>query len=486
MLSKEESVGRAAAKAGMDEKTARRYARLKKLPSEVRPEHTWRTRKDPFAGVWPEVRAYLEVNCGLEAKTLFEDLQRRYPGRFADGQLRTLQRRIKQWRATEGPPKEVFFAQSYVPGERSQSDYTYMTKLGVTIQGQPFPHLVYHFVLPYSNWETGTICFSESFESLSEGLQNALWELGGAPAMHQTDRLTSAVNTHVNREAFTSRYRGLLAHYGMEPRATQAASPHENGDVEQRHYRFKKALEQALLLRGSRDFGNRSDYDGFLRGLFKQLNAGRQARLAEEREALHALPSSRLDTTKRIRVKVGSGSTIRVYHNTYSVDSRLIGESVEVRLSAEHLDVYYGGSHLERLPRLIGRGGHRIAYRHIIDYLVRKPGAFAHYRYQSDLFPTHRFRMAYDALRSSRPHRADKDYLLILEVAARQNEAAVDAALAHLLEQGDPVTVEAVAELVAACCALPSPREVFIEPIHLREYDALLTSGDGASQEVVL
>jgi hypothetical protein len=143
-----------------------------------------------------------------------------------------------------------------------------------------------------------------------------------------------------------------------------------------------------------------------------------------------------------------------------------------VRLSAEHLDVYYGGSHLERLPRLIGRGGHRIAYRHIIDYLVRKPGAFAHYRYQSDLFPTHRFRMAYDAVRSSRPHRADKDYLLVLEIAARQNEAAVDAALAHLLEQEAPVTVDAVAELVTARCTLPSPREVFIEPVRLWEDDS--------------
>jgi hypothetical protein len=210
----------------------------------------------------------------------------------------------------------VFFAQSYVPGERSQSDYTYMTKVGVTMQGQPFPHLVYHFVLPYSNWETGTICFSESFESLSEGLQNALWELGGAPAMHQTDRLTSAVNTHVNREVFTRRYRGLLAHYGMEPRTTQAASPHENGDVEQHHYRFKEALEQTLLLRGSRDFASRGDYERYLRDLFKQLNAGRQARLAEERQALHALPPSRLDTTKRIRVKIGSGSTICVYTTT--------------------------------------------------------------------------------------------------------------------------------------------------------------------------
>jgi len=169
----EKNFGIAAIKAGMDEKTARKYRKLEKLPSELQKQHTWRTRQDPFEDVWHEVKSMLEINPGLEAKTLFEDLQRRSPGRFSDGQLRTLQRRIKIWRASEGPPKEVFFTQVHTPGQLSQSDFTSMNKLGITIGGQPFDHLVYHFVLTYSNWETGTICFSESFESLSEGLQNA-------------------------------------------------------------------------------------------------------------------------------------------------------------------------------------------------------------------------------------------------------------------------------------------------------------------------
>ena len=268
-------LGSAAAKADMDEKTARKYRSLGKLPHEVRVEHFWRTREDPFDDFWAGVEEKLRINPGLEAKTLFEDLQRRYPGRFGDGQLRTLQRRVKIWRALQGPPREVFFPQVHKPGELCQSDFTSMNSLGVTIQRQPFEHLLYHFVLTYSNWETGTICFSESFESLSEGLQNALWELGGVPEWHRTDRLSAAVQKPDHPEEFTQRYRALLDHYGLQGHKTQAESPNENGDVEQRHYRFKKAVEQSLMLRGSCDFASRQDYAVFLDKLFVQLNAGR-------------------------------------------------------------------------------------------------------------------------------------------------------------------------------------------------------------------
>ena len=153
------TVQQAAARAGMDVKTARKYLKAGKLPSQLKRDHPWRTREDPFGEVWEEVKNQLTINGGLEAKTLFKDLQRKYPGKFQDGQLRTLQRRIKVWRALEGPEKEVFFPQEHHPGELAQSDFTHLTKLGITIGGHPFPHLLYHFVLTYSNWETGTICF---------------------------------------------------------------------------------------------------------------------------------------------------------------------------------------------------------------------------------------------------------------------------------------------------------------------------------------
>jgi len=302
MLGKGKNLFTAAAKADMDEKTARKYRALGELPSEIRVDHTWRTREDPFAEVWNQVKENLKINPGLEAKTLFEDLQRRYPGRFADGQVRTLQRRVKIWRALEGPAKEVFFPQVHKPGELCQSDFTNMNALGVTILGQPFEHLVYHFVLTYSNWETGTICFSESFESLSEGLQNALWELGGVPERHRTDRLSAAVQKPDNAEEFTQRYRALLNHYGLQGQKTQPESPNENGDVEQRHYRFKKAVEQSLMLRGRSDFKSREEYAAFLRKLFAQLNLGRKDRFKEEERVLRRLPSRRLDSCKRLQL----------------------------------------------------------------------------------------------------------------------------------------------------------------------------------------
>ena len=207
---------RAALKVGMDTKSARKYRQADRLPSESITPRTWRTREDPFQDVWPQLRGLLELNPGLQAKTLFEDLQRRFPGRFPDIQLRTLQRKIKAWRATEGPPKEVFFDQIHQPGQLAASDFTHMNDLGITLAGQPFDHMIYHFVLTYSNWETGTVCFSESFESLSQGLQNALWELGEVPEMHRTDRLTAAVNNLGDRELFQQHYLALLAHYGLK------------------------------------------------------------------------------------------------------------------------------------------------------------------------------------------------------------------------------------------------------------------------------
>ena len=467
---------RASAKAGMDEKTARKYLRSGRLPSELKVPHTWSTREDPFDEVWDDVRTKLEVNPGLEAKALFEDLQRRFPGRFSDGQLRTFQRRVKRWRALEGPSKEVYFPQVHKPGELCQSDFTRMNDLGITIQGSLFRHMIYHFVLTYSNWETGTVCFSESFENLSEGLQDALWELGGVPKYHQTDRLTSAVNKDCSRDEFTENYKALLRHYSLTGRKTQARSPHENGDVEQRHYRFKKAVEQSLMLRGSADFRSREEYILFLRGISSQLNSGRIQRFQEELKDLRRLPLTRTDTCKRQRVKVGPGSTIRVNHNVYSVNSRLIGEQVTVRLYTEHLEVWYGQRLTEKIPRLSGEGEHRINYRHIIDWLVRKPGAFENYKYQKDLFPTHRFRMAYDFLKRRCGRRAVKEYLKILNLSAKENESLVDNALQRLIDAEEPLTYERVENIVRSIQndQQTPVKAVTIRKVELSDYDRLI------------
>ena len=476
-LSKTESTQElAAAKAGMDVKTARKYLNCVKLPSEDRPERDWRTRKDPFERVWAEVQQQLDGNPGLEAKTVFEALQRKYPGEFADGQLRTLQRHIKRWRATEGPGREVFFVQHHVPGRLGQSDFTHMNELAITIGGQSFPHLLYHFVLTHSNWEDAMVCYSESFESLSEGLQNALWELGGAPLEHRTDRLSTAVNNMTDEKEFTARYEGLLRHYRMDGQKIQAGRANENGDVEQRHHRLKRAIDQAMMLRGSRDFASLADYKQFLRLLLAQLNAGRRDRVKVEMQYLRALPERRLESDKRAKVRVDSGSVIYVDRNVYSVHSRLIGEQVEARLSAETVEVWYAGQKVEQLPRLRGRGKHRVDYRHIIDWLVRKPGAFTNYRYREELFPTSRFRMTWDALRELDPLHANKRYLEILQLAAQEGEALVDAALRSVLEEGEigegKLNVHAIRR--ALLNEAPSVTEVAVAEVALASFDELL------------
>jgi hypothetical protein len=474
------SVEAAAAKSGMDSKTARKYLRDRRLPSEMQQKHTWRTRPDPFADTWEEIRQLLTTEPDLQPKTLFEHLQRTYPERFPDGQVRTLRRRIRYWRATEGPPREVFFAQEHRPGELCQSDFTHCRELGVTINGQAFPHLIYHFVLTYSNWETGTICYSESFESLSEGLQNAFWELGGVPLEHRTDRLSAAVNNLVDTREFTRAYEELLRYYRINGQKTQAGQANENGDVEQRHYRFKNAVDQELMLRGSRDFISVAAYQVFLQKLFKRLNAGRQGRYLEEVSRLQPLPEHRLDAMRRERVRVSPGSLVTVHRNYYSVHSRLIGEMVEARALPDTVEIWYADRKVEELPRLRGRGKHRVDYRHIIDWLVRKPGAFEHYRYREDLFPTSWFRLVYDALREEHgPKRGSKEYLEILALAAKRGESLVEETIRVLLGRRDPLDAATVAELTQQG-APPLLTTVEVEPVSLAVFDELLCEGAAA------
>ena len=478
MLSEGKKLYESALRSGMDEKTARKYREAGKLPSEMKKEHTWRTRKDPFEKVWEEVSQLLGNEPGLEALTIFRDLQNKYPGIFHDGQLRTLQRKIKRWRTTEGPPKEVMFPQVHHPGRLSQSDFTHMTELGITINKQPFPHLVYHFTLTNSNWETGSICFSESFESLSSGLQDALWELGGVPEYHQTDCLTTAVNKQGNPEEFTKRYVELMNHYGIKPKRINPGKANENGDIEQSHYRFKTAVDQQLMLRGSRDFTSREEYEQFLRKIFVQRNLPRRKKIEIERKLLKPLPQNKIDAFKRMDVSVSRASTILINHNIYSVNSRLIKEDVRVKVFSEHIEVWYAQRMVHKIPRLRGEGKHNIQYRHIIDSLIRKPGAFENYKYKEDMFPTTRFRIVYDVLLKNKTSRkAAKEYLSILNLAAKGSESLVDEAIHILLQENNEriIDFEAVQAIYGTLENENKPKriDIKVEEVNLKLYDDL-------------
>jgi len=469
----------AAAKAGMDPKTARKYRKAKKLPGEMERPPKESTREDPFKDVWWWCKERLEIDSTLYAKTLFDAIQRLYPGKFQDGQLRTLQRRVKDWRATEGPAKEVYFPQKHEPGDLAASDFTHANKFGVTIQGQPFHHLLYHFTLTYSNWEWACICHSESLEALSEGLQESLWQLGGVPARHRTDQMSAAVN-HLGKKKgeFTARYKALMAHYGLQMQKIQPNSPHENGDIEKRNGDFKRRIKQALKLRMSMDFKSVEAYEKFLHEELTRINKGRSKRLAEEQKLLRRLPLKRLSSVKHYRgVPVSKGSSIQVDRNTYSVPSRLRGEKVDVRQHSNSLEIFYGGRKVKTVPRLHGRGKASIDYRDVIDSLVRKPGAFPQYCYQAELFPTSRFRMAWDELKARRSEReASKQYLEILFMAARESESGVDWALMQIQGSGEAVSVEAVKQYLARFNEPEAAPNVTVDDPDLSAFDQLLTA----------
>lgn len=472
----------AAARAGMSERTARKYEHAGALPSQLKCPRTHRTRSDPFADDWAWIVGQLERDAALQAKTLFDLLCERGPGQYQAGQLRTLQRHIQQWRALHGPEQEVYFEQVHVPGRLAQSDFTHMNHLGVTLGSLPFPHLVYHLVLTYSNVEAISICFAESFEALAEGLERCLWQLGGVPHQHRTDQLSAAVRQLdvAGRHDFTVRYQALMAHYGMQPMTNTAGEAHQNGDVEQAHHRFKVAVDQALRVRGSRDFAGRASYERFLQELVRQRNLTRQQRFLVERQALRPLPAAPLAPCRELRVNVSRFSTIHVANNIYSVPSRLIGTTLTVRLRSETVEAYVGTQLVCTMPRLSGRQQHRIQYQHVIWSLVRKPGAFAAYRYRDDLFPTLAFRRAYDMLAERRPERADREYVRVLHLAATRSEAEVETALTLLLDAGTVPTFDAVRELVREPQPLRVP-ELSVPVLDLGIYDHLLPSQEVAT-----
>jgi hypothetical protein len=238
--------------------------------------------------------------------TLFALLCAQHPGRYQAAQVRTLQRHIASWKALHGPEQEVIFEQVHVPGERAQSDFTHMEDLGVTLAGVPFPHMVYHLVLTYSNVEAVSICLRETFEALAEGIEKALWQIGGVPQPHRTDHLSAAIRRldRQGQEEFTERSKALMAHYGMQPTWNNVGIAHENGDVEQAHHRFKEAVEQALRVRGSRDFADRASYERFLQDLVRQRNLTRHKRFTSEQQALSPLPRIPLSPCRELRTTV--------------------------------------------------------------------------------------------------------------------------------------------------------------------------------------
>jgi hypothetical protein len=479
-LGRDLSLSASARMARMDEKTARKYREDPRLPSARKTPRVYRTRLDPFAEVWAEVEARLEAEPRLQAKTLFEWLQSRFPGEFPNSTRRTFERRVARWRSTSGPNQPVMFEQVHHPARVAASDFTVMNDLGVKIAGVRFNHTLFHCVLTYSNVESISLCFSESFEALSAGIQKAFWEFGGVPSRHRTDSLSAAVKNHSDRKTHTERYQALMDYYGCQPERINVRCANENGDVESSHGHLKNRIDQALLLRGSRDFASREEYVSFLEQLIDQANSHRRALFQREQEHLSRLPDHRLDTDEVLSgLRVHKSSTIHVRKNVYSVPSRLIGRTVDAKIGAEWIEVTHQGVFIQRMPRLVGSGGASVNYRHVIDSLVRKPGAFENYKYREEMFPTSHFRMAYDVLLEKHSQKvADKSYLKLLELAAHESQDAVQDVLRLKIQAGESLDVEEIRSLVLKAAEIPPATDVEVEPPSLSEFDCLLDYPD--------
>jgi hypothetical protein len=449
------------------------------LPSQE-PRRYWRSRPDPFAAIWePEVVPLLKNAPQLMAITILRKLQEDHPECFPDAVLRTLQRRMRHWRALEGPPKEVFFPQEHAPGDRGLSDFTDMGDLNVTITGALFAHRLYHFVFAFSRWEYAEVVDSgESFEALSRGLQNALWQAGGAPREHRTDSLSAAFKNLKQEEDFTARYIALLDHYSMAGTRNNPGQSHENGSVESSHRYLKEAVDQALLLRGHRDFEGRAAYETFVREAVMRRNRRNAAAFRIEREQLLDLPLRRTTDFVEEEARVTRCGTFTVRGILYSAPSRLIGHRLKVRLYSDRLDCYLSGALVLTLARgarsAINGRGRMIDYRHFIEALKRKPQAFKGLVFRDALFPREAYRRTWEQLAEKLTQRqACQTIVGLLELAAKEGiEAVLAQRLNALLVAGELPNLKLLREEFAPCH--PELPQVAVKIPAASSYDALL------------
>jgi len=481
MLREGYSVASVARKLSMGEKTVRKYRDADRLPSQMEPTpRAYRTRKDPLADCWEAVEKLLQRDSQLKPFAILQWLKQKYnkPDRepvVTDSIRRTLERRVGRWKLANEVEQEVMFPQVHHPGDVMALDFVVMNSLGVTVEGRRFDHMLFHAVFTYSNWEYVHLCHSESFEALSTGLQDALHRAGGVPRRIRSDSLSAAVNNLSSDKEFASQYRSLLSHYGVQGHRINVRKPHENGDVESSHGHMKTSVDQALRLRGSRDFTSVQELMAFIEEVVARRNASRAVAFREECVALGPLPSQRLSTFTVVRLTVKPDCILRIKRNAYSVSSKYIGLKVDMRIQQDHLELWYRNECLERMPRLFGNGKEAIDFRHVIDSLVRKPGAFVNYKYVNHMYPTTRFRMAYDQLVKSQGDMPGvKQYLKILYAAKHEGLDAVDDVLRWFFSEGKTITASDVEATFKSRQQIPGPTDVNVEPPSLDVFDSLL------------
>ena len=471
----------AAAKAGFSAATAYRLEQDPRLPSQKKAPRG-RRRRDPLAEVWDsEVVPLLKSAPGLRPVAIFDEIRRRHP-EIGAGVRRTLERRIRAWRALNGAEQDVVFRQEHPPGRLGLSDFTDMGDHRVNIAGVPLDHRLYHFRLAFSGWEHAHVVLGgESFVALAEGLQNALWGLGRAPLEHRSDSLSAAFcNLDADtRQDQTRRYEALCTHYRMQPTRNNRGLAHENGSIESPHGHLKRAIEDALLLRGSRDFDTLEAYRRFVDEIVGRRNARNRKRLDLERPALQALPAHRTTDYEETIVTVTSTSGFTLKKVFYSVPSRLIGHRLRVRLYDDRLECFLGATPLLTLrrgqPQSSGKHGHVVDYRHVIHALRRKPMALLNLVYREQLFPRSPYRRAFEALLAGDGEKqACRTIVGLLALAHnRACEAELAEAIDADLDGGRLPDLDALSRRFAAVPAAIPDVTVEVTPLNL--YNELST-----------
>ena len=359
-----------------------------------------RTRPDPLEGVWDEeLEPMLRREPRLKPMTLFEHLQEKYPGKYGQV-LRTLQRRVRTWKALYGPAPEVILELRHDPGMHGYSDFTKLKGVEVTIKGKPYEHLIYQYRLAYSGWRYAQIIEGgESFVGLSEGLQNALFACGGVPKQHRTDSLSAAyrqLGGNNKKKRLTLLYEDLCHHYRVEPTRNNLGIAQENGAIEGPHGHLKNRIVQALYLRGSNDFASVSDYQDLIDDCIAKLNRQHQDKYEDEKKHLQPLPRYRCADYELLTVRVSRYSTVEVRSMRYSVPARLIGHKVEVHLHHNRIEGYLAGHQVFVRHRIRSKDSKKrrdrsIHYRDVIESLRKKPLGFLHTTWQEDLLPNGRY-----------------------------------------------------------------------------------------------
>lgn len=427
----------AAAKVGFSTATAYRIEADPGLPSQKK-EPRGRRRPDPLAPYWDtDIVPILKAAPGIRMIGVLDELRRRRPD-LNPNIRRTLERRINTWRALNGPEKDVIFRQEHEPGRLGLSDFTDASALGITISGQALEHRLYHFRLAFSGFEHASVVLGgESFVALAEGLQNALWALGGVPKEHRSDSLSAAFRnlTTDAQQDLTQRYQSLVRHYDMEPSRNNAGIAHENGSIESAHGHLKQALEDALLLRGTRDFADLDAYRAFVDEVVGRRNANNRKRIELERTKLGDLPQRRTTDFEEKVIPVTSSSGFILRRVFYMVPSRLIGHRLRVRIFDDRLECFLGATLVVTLrrgqPVSESKGGHVVDYRHVIHALRRKPMALLNLVYRDQLFPRPAYKRTFEALRE----RCDDRHAckVMVELLMLAHERACEAELADVL-----------------------------------------------------